>query len=71
MVDTKNGEVNWFTMSKAMSILSQEWDHWHGRERVRERERYERNPLDNEQIKVRLQTKSIKMNKTYNFNEPN
>ena len=37
----------------------------------RERDIYERNPLDNEQIKVRLQTKSIKMNKTYNFNEPN
>ena len=36
--------------------------------RESERERYERNPLDNEQIKVRLQTKSIKMNKTYNIN---
>ena len=54
MVETisKNGEVNLFTTSKAISILSQEWHHWHGRER--ERERYERNPLDNEQIKVRL-----------------
>ena len=41
------------------------------RESERERERDERNPLDNEQIKDRLQTKSIKMNKTYNFNEPN
>ena len=38
MVETisKNGEVNWFTTSKAISILSQEWHHWHGRERERE-----------------------------------